>query len=102
LEIKAVYDGKIIHAGYLRGYGNLVIIDHGQQYFSMIARIADIYKKEGTRIKQGEILGMTGEVDVLYGDGLHFEIRKGSTPEDPLLWLLKDSLPVISASPAQQ
>jgi septal ring factor EnvC (AmiA/AmiB activator) len=102
LEIKAVYDGKIIHAGYLRGYGNLVIIDHGQQYFSMIARIADIYKKEGTRIKQGEILGMTGEVDVLYGDGLHFEIRKGSTPEDPSLWLLKDSLPVISASPTQQ
>jgi len=102
LEIKAVYDGKIIHSGYLRGYGNLIIIDHSQQYFSMISRIADIYKKEGTRVKKDEIIGMTGEGDKLYGKGLHFEIRKGSNPEDPLLWLKKNSLPVELAAPASK
>jgi septal ring factor EnvC (AmiA/AmiB activator) len=100
LEIKAVYDGRIIHAGYLRGYGNLIIIDHGQQYFSMISRIADIYRKEGTRIKMGEIIGMTGDSDELYGEGLHFEIRKGSKPEDPLVWLKKNSLPIRVSTPA--
>ena len=102
LEIKAVYDGKIIHSGYLRGYGNLIIIDHGQQYFSMIARIADIYIKENTRVKKGEIIGMTGESDKLFGEGLHFEIRNGSKPEDPLVWLKKNSLPVSPADPDVQ
>jgi len=92
-EIKAVYDGKIIHSGYLRGYGNLLIIDHGQQYFSLISRAADFYKKEGEKVTTGEIIGMTGEGDPLYGKGLHFEIRKGSTPEDPMLWLKNDALP---------
>ena len=102
LEIKAVYDGKIIHSGYLRGYGNLIIIDHGQQYFSMISRIADIYIKENTRVKKGEIIGMTGESDKLFGEGLHFEIRRGSKPEDPLVWLKKNSLPASPADPKKQ
>jgi len=92
-EIKAVYDGKIIHSGYLRGYGNLLIIDHGQQYFSLVSRAADFYKKEGTRVVEGETLGITGDGDPLFGEGLHFEIRKGSNPEDPLLWLKKDAFP---------
>jgi septal ring factor EnvC (AmiA/AmiB activator) len=101
-EIKAVFDGKIIHSGYLRGYGNLLIIDHGHQYFSLISRAADFYIKEGTKIATGEIIGMTGEGDPLYGEGLHFEIRKGSKPEDPLLWLKKDVLPLeVSSSEVQ-
>jgi len=91
-DIKAVYDGKIIHSGYLRGYGNLMIIDHGQQYFSLISRAAVFNKKDGTKVETGEIIGKTGDGDPLYGEGLHFEIRKGSTPEDPLLWLKKNSL----------
>jgi len=97
-EIKAVYDGKIIHSGYLRGYGNLLIIDHGDQYFSLISRAADLYKKEGARVSAGEIIGMTGEGDPLYGEGLHFEIRKGSKPEDPMLWLKKNALSLKSSS----
>ena len=91
-EIKAVYDGRIIHSGYLRGYGNLMIIDHGQQYFSLISRATVFNKKEGTKVESGEVIGITGDGDPLYGEGLHFEIRKGSTAEDPLLWLKKDSL----------
>jgi septal ring factor EnvC (AmiA/AmiB activator) len=99
LEIIALYDGKIIHSGYLRGYGNLMIIDHGQQYFSLVSRAADYYKKEGTKVKKGEVIGMTGDGDPLYGEGLHFEIRKGSKPEDPLLWLKEDSLPLAASLP---
>jgi len=102
VEIKAVYDGKIIHSGYLRGYGNLMIIDHGQQYFSLISRATEFYKKEGTKVAAGEIVGMTGEKDPLYGEGLHFEIRKGSNPEDPILWLKKDALPLETSTPEVQ
>ena len=100
LEIKAVYDGKIIHSGYLRGYGNLLIIDHGHQYFSMISRAADFYTEEGTKIAKGEIIGMTGDGDPLYGEGLHFEIRKGAKPEDPLLWFKEDAFPPVSSIPS--
>ena len=98
LEIRAVYDGKIIHSGYLRGYGNLLIVDHGHQYFSLISRAADFYKTEGSKVATGEIIGMTGEGDPLYGEGLHFEIRKGSNPEDPLLWLKKNALPLETST----
>jgi septal ring factor EnvC (AmiA/AmiB activator) len=97
-EIKAVYNGKIIHSGYLRGYGNLLIIDHGQQYFSLVSRAADFYKKEGEKVETGEIIGMTGEGDPLYGEGLHFEIRKGSNPEDPMLWFKKNAFPLETSS----
>jgi len=98
VEIKSVYDGKIIHSGYLRGYGNLIIIDHGNQYFSLISRAAEFYKKEGSRVATGEIIGMTGAGDPLYGEGLHFEIRKGANPEDPMLWLKKDAFPLKSSA----
>jgi len=101
-EIKAVYDGKIIHSGYLRGYGNLLIIDHGQQYFSLVSRAADFYKKEGARVTRGETVGMTGDGDPLYGEGLHFEIRKGANPEDPLSWLRKDAFQAGSLTPEPQ
>ncbi|MFC1837653.1 murein hydrolase activator EnvC family protein [Thermodesulfobacteriota bacterium] len=100
-EITAVYNGKIIHSGYLRGYGNLMIIDHGQQYFSLISRAADYYKKEGEKVIKDEIIGMTGEGDPLYGENLHFEIRLGSKPEDPLLWLKEDSLPLAVSTPGR-
>jgi len=101
-EIRAIYDGKIIHSGYLRGYGNLMIIDHGQQYFSLVSRAADFYKKEGTSVAKGEAVGMTGDDDPLYGKGLHFEIRKGSKPEDPLLWVKKNAFPDGQLSPMPQ
>jgi septal ring factor EnvC (AmiA/AmiB activator) len=100
MEITAVYDGRIIHSGYLRGYGNLMIIDHGQQYFSLVSRAAVFYKKEGTKVAKGEIIGLTGDDDPLYGEGLHFEIRKGSKAEDPLLWLKKDFLPQAASTPS--
>lgn len=94
VSIKAVYRGKIVHAGYLRGYGNLLIIDHGQQYFSLTSRAARFYVQEGARVETGEVVGITGEGDPLYGDDLHFEIRLGSEPQDPLLWLQRDALPL--------
>jgi len=102
MKITAVYEGKIIHSGYLRGYGNLMIIDHGQQYFSLVSRAADFYKKEGTKVAKGEIVGITGEGDPLYGEGLHFEIRKGSKPEDPMLWFRKNSLPQADSTSSNQ
>ena len=89
--IKAVYDGMVINSGYMRGYGNMIIIDHGQNYYSVVSRAAEILKKEGDTVMRGDVIGITGDDSTLLGQGLHFEIRRGSEPEDPLQWIRKDA-----------
>lgn len=98
-EIKAVYDGTVVHAGVLRGYGNLLIIDHGQQYYSLVSRAAEFFKQEGDSVVKGEIIGVMSNEEGLLGEGLHFEIRRGTQPENPLLWLNNAGLIIKKASP---
>ncbi|OGR07475.1 MAG: hypothetical protein A2511_12130 [Deltaproteobacteria bacterium RIFOXYD12_FULL_50_9] len=87
-KIKAIHNGKVVYAGQLRGYGNLLIIDHGQQYYSLTSRAAQFYKQVNDQVTSGEIIGEMGEQGGgLLGEGLHFEIRHGATPENPLLWV---------------
>jgi septal ring factor EnvC (AmiA/AmiB activator) len=86
-KIHAIFDGTVIASGYLRGYGNMIIIDHGQHYYTIVSRAGEIAKEEGTTVQEGEIIGITGDSQTLLSEGLHFEIRQGSTPQDPFLWL---------------
>lgn len=86
-EVRAVYGGLVIFAGYMRGYGKMTIIDHDQQYYSVTARYDDLRVREGEQVSQGQVLGITGEMANLFGKGLYFEIRQGSVAEDPLAWL---------------
>ncbi|MEN8142440.1 MAG: peptidoglycan DD-metalloendopeptidase family protein [Thermodesulfobacteriota bacterium] len=93
-EIYAIFNGKVVYAGQLKGYGNLIIIDHGEQYYSLISRAAEIYKKEGDIITTGEVIGIMGDQGGLLGEGLHFEIRYGTEPENPLKWVNKRLLKI--------
>ncbi len=86
LKVRAVFTGKIIFAGYLAAYGNTVIIDHGQQYYTLLSGLASIYKKTGAIVQEDEVIGLAGG-DGLLHKGLHFELRYGSIPIDPLPWL---------------
>jgi len=97
-EITAIYEGKIIYAKFLRGYGNLLIIDHGQQYLSLVSRAAKFYKEEGDTVAKGEVVGIMSDQEGLLGEGLHFEIRHGTTPENPLQWVNNAKL-TIKATP---
>ena len=96
-KVQAIFDGTIAFAGILRGYGNMVIIDHGGQYYSLSSQISKLHTEEGVKVKQGQTIGIMGETKGLLAEGLHFEIRYGTQPQDPLLWLdgsklhLKDS-----------
>jgi len=90
--IRAIYNGTVIASGYLRGYGNMIIIDHGRNYYSLIARAGEILKEEGTTVHLGDVIGITGDSETLLGSGLHFEIRHGSAAEDPLEWLDRSRL----------
>jgi len=86
-EIRAVYDGRVVYAGSLRGYGNLLIVDHGDQYYSLVSRAAELFKKEGDSVQAGEVIGTMSDQEGLISEGLHFEIRHGTEPENPLHWI---------------
>ncbi|MBU1234721.1 MAG: peptidoglycan DD-metalloendopeptidase family protein [Proteobacteria bacterium] len=86
-KVQAIYEGTIAYASYLRGYGNTIIIDHGHNYFSIISRLEKLLKQKGEKVDQGELIALTGDTATLMDEGVYFEIRHGSTPEDPLLWL---------------
>ncbi len=86
LKVRAIFAGKIIFTGYLAAYGNTVIIDHGQQYYTLLSGLATIYKKTGDHVRGAEVIGLAGG-DGLLHKGLHFELRYGPTPIDPLPWL---------------
>ena len=100
-KITAIYDGKVIYAKFLRGYGNLLIIDHGQQYLSLVSRAAKFFKDEGDTVARGEEVGIMSDQEGLLGEGLHFEIRHGTTPENPLLWINNAKL-TIKATPQKK
>jgi septal ring factor EnvC (AmiA/AmiB activator) len=99
-EIRAIYNGKVVYAGLLKGYGNLIIIDHDHQYYSLTSRAAELYKKEGDVVTTGEVIGIMTESGGLLGEGLHFEIRHGTEPLNPLHWVNKNLLRVNSAHTA--
>lgn len=92
-EAYAVYDGEVLFAGTMRGYGKIVIIDHDQEYYSVTARFKELQVKEGDPVKQGQVIGITGNNSTLFGKGLYFEIRHGEVAEDPLDWLKPGTLP---------
>jgi len=94
VKITAVSDGEVIYAGYLRGYGNTVIIHHGFQFYTVTSRIEKILVKKGQQVKAEEQIGIMGSTATLFDEGLYFEIRHGRQSLDPLLWLNPNRLSV--------
>jgi murein hydrolase activator len=93
-KVKAIFDGTIHYVGYLRGYGNTIIIDHGFHYYTVLSRVENILKKEGDTVTTGEKIAVMGETATLIEEGLYFEIRHDTETVDPLLWLDKNKLSV--------
>jgi murein hydrolase activator len=93
-EVIAIHDGTILFAGYMRGYGRIVIIDHDRQYYTVTARFDHIRVKKGDAVHQGQVIGTTGEMATLFGKDLYFEIRHGSVAVDPLDWLQPGAYPL--------
>ena len=93
-KVRAIFDGTIIYSGYVRGYGNTVIVDHGYQYYSIISRVENVLVKAGDKIKTGDIIAVMGDTATLIDNGLYLEIRHGKQVLDPLKWLSKDQLSI--------
>ena len=85
--VRAVADGRAAWVGWLRGYGNLVILDHGDGYHSLVAHLADLAVAQGAAVTAGQVLGQVGDTGSLKGAYLYFEIRKRGQALDPGPWL---------------
>lgn len=88
-EVRAVATGTVRYAGWFRGYGKLVILDHGENFFTVYGHLEDLRVKVGDTAMEGVVLATVGETGSLEGPRLYFEIREGGAPRDPLDWLAK-------------
>jgi murein hydrolase activator len=86
-NIVAVYAGRVLYTGWFRGYGNLIIVDHGSGYYTLYAHAAEVKVKEGDEITQGQTIGTVGDTGSLQGPRLYFEVRHEGRPQDPAQWL---------------
>ncbi|QZY57569.1 M23 family metallopeptidase [Crassaminicella profunda] len=82
--IVAATDGTVIKAGDLGGYGNAIIIDHGNGLATMYGHCSELLVKEDTKVKKGDEIAKVGSTGFSTGPHLHFEVRKEGEPVDPL------------------
>ena len=85
--VQAVFAGKVLFADWFKGYGNMLIIDHGHNYCTLYAHVQELFKKKGDRVEGGEVIATVGDSGALSGSGLYFEVRHHGKPEDPQAWL---------------
>jgi murein DD-endopeptidase MepM/ murein hydrolase activator NlpD len=86
--VKAAEDGVVAYSGNeLKGYGNLVLVRHSNGYVTAYAHASELMVKRGDTIKRGQIIAKSGQSGEVGSPQLHFEIRKGSSPVDPLQFL---------------
>jgi septal ring factor EnvC (AmiA/AmiB activator) len=84
--VRAVAEGRVRFAGWFRGYGRLVILDHGESYFTVSGHLAHIDVEVGQELAEGDAIGTVGESGSLVGPRLYFEIRRGEEALDPADW----------------
>lgn len=85
-QIHAIYEGQVIFADYFKGYGNMVIVDHGGGFFSLYAHAANLFKKVGATVAKNDVVASVGDTDSSKGPMLYFEIRYQGKPVDPSPW----------------
>lgn len=85
-EVHSVAAGRVVFADWLRGFGNLIIVDHGSGYMSLYGNNESLFKQVGENIRSGEVIASTGNSGGNPETGLYFELRYQSRPLDPLTW----------------
>lgn len=87
VPVRAVHDGRVIFSDWMRGYGLLTIVDHGNDYLTLYAHTEWTLKNEGEVVLAGEPLALSGQSGGQLSPGLYFEIRRNGNPENPASWL---------------
>lgn len=87
--VQAVHHGRVVFAEYLRGFGLLIIIDHGEDYMTLYAHNQELLKDTGDWVRAGETIARAGNTGGLDAPALYFEIRRKGKPADPKVWLAR-------------
>ncbi|MCF8045529.1 MAG: peptidoglycan DD-metalloendopeptidase family protein [Desulfarculaceae bacterium] len=87
--VRSVFHGKVMFAEWFKGYGNLMIINHGENYYTLYAHLEEFFKTRGDMVEEGEVIATAGDTGSIKGLCLHFEVRFHGEPVNPLKWLNK-------------
>jgi len=87
--VRAVRDGQVAYADWYKGYGKLMILDHGNGFYTLYGNLSRLDLNKGARVAGGQVIGLAGDTGSLKGSKLYFEIRRNGEAQDPLLWLAK-------------
>ncbi len=90
-DIRAIYDGTVVFSGQLKGYGNTIIIQHEDDFFSLVAQAAKLYRSVGEKVIEGDVVGLVGGGPWL-SEGVYVALRHQKTPLDPAKWLKPNSI----------
>ena len=85
--VKALAPATVVWTGWLKGYGNLVVLDQGDGYHTLFAHLAEVFRPVGTHLFPGEVVGTVGDSGSLKGPYLYFEVRRRGLAVDPLPWV---------------
>ena len=85
--VRAPADGEVLYTGWLRGYGQVVVLDHGGDLTTVYAHLSGIDVRENQRVRTGDLLGRVGSTGITTGPHLHFEVRVNGNHVDPMRYL---------------
>jgi septal ring factor EnvC (AmiA/AmiB activator) len=88
-SVRAVRDGQVAYADWYKGYGKLMILDHGNGFYTLYGNLSRLDLNKGDQVVRGQALGLAGETGSLKGSKLYFEIRRNGEAQDPIQWLAK-------------
>lgn len=89
-DVLACANGQVVFSDWLRGFGNLIIVDHGDGYLSIYANNESLYKSVGDKVTRGETIASVGNTGGEEKPGLYFELRRNGQPFNPLPWIGKE------------
>jgi septal ring factor EnvC (AmiA/AmiB activator) len=85
--VKAIAAGQVVFSEWLRGFGNLIIVDHGEGYMSLYSNNESLYKQVGDPVQPGDAIATVGNSGGQSDNGLYFEMRHQSRPINPMHWV---------------
>lgn len=86
-SIRAVFQGRVVFAGWLKDYGKIMIIDHGERFYSLIAHADQLLKESDEHVESGDVIATVGDTGSPDGSKLYFELRRHGKPVNPMEWL---------------
>ncbi|MEE9342890.1 MAG: peptidoglycan DD-metalloendopeptidase family protein, partial [Gammaproteobacteria bacterium] len=85
-DVRVISHGRVAFADWLRGFGLLLIIDHGDGFMSLYGHNQSLYKEVGEWVDTGDVVSVLGSSGAQANSGLYFELRHEGSPVDPLKW----------------